>query len=213
MDTPKQWIDAGAWIGRQQAFAVIGSKCAAAQALALKQIKESRSFEELDLSWEEFCPKYAGVSRAHADHLIGRYDEFGANYFKLSEIARISPEVYRQIEPQVEGETIEIGGRKLAFTPENAPAIRQAVNQLRADLRTAQTRPADSRDVREYRITVDALVEEVSRKLKPALDACGRTSLSGLIEYSIEKFTRMRKTLAELPEVPYYNPNRRAPKA
>ena len=55
MDTPKEWIDAGAWIGRQQAFAVIGSQCSAAQAISLKHVKESRAYEQLGLTWEEFC--------------------------------------------------------------------------------------------------------------------------------------------------------------
>ena len=35
MHTPREWIDAGAWVGRQQAFAVIANKCSAAQALCL----------------------------------------------------------------------------------------------------------------------------------------------------------------------------------
>jgi hypothetical protein len=35
------WLDMGAWVGRQQAFAVIAKKCSAAQALSLKQMKES----------------------------------------------------------------------------------------------------------------------------------------------------------------------------
>jgi hypothetical protein len=203
MDTPKEWIQAGAWVGRQQAFAIIGSKCSASQALALKQIKESRSYEELDVCWDEFCPKFAGISRPHADHLIGRYDEFGATYFKLSEIARISPEVYREIQPKVDGEavTIEIDGQTLPIAAENAPAIRAAVNKLRADLRAAKSHAPNLRHVSEFKITVDALIEEVSRKLKPTLDACDRAALAGLAAYSIDKWTRIRKSISDLPEL------------
>jgi hypothetical protein len=47
METPREWIDAGAWVGRQQAFAVIANQCSAAQALCLKEVREMRLFEKL----------------------------------------------------------------------------------------------------------------------------------------------------------------------
>jgi hypothetical protein len=53
METPREWIDAGAWVGRQQAFAMIANGCSAAQALCLKQVRETRL--------------YAGISRENAD--------------------------------------------------------------------------------------------------------------------------------------------------
>jgi hypothetical protein len=205
MDSPKEWIEAGACVGRQQAFAVIASQCSASQALALKQIKESRAYEELDLTWDEFCPKYAGISRSYADHLIRQHDSFGAAYFRLAEIARVSPETYRKIESRVDGESIEIDGRKLALTPENGPVIRHALDKLRAELRASQSRPPDFRTVSEYKITVDALVTEIKRKLKPVLDAGDRAALRGLACYAIEKLAAIRKTIDDLPEVPYYS--------
>jgi len=79
-------------VGRQQAFAVIANKCSAAQALCLKQVRETRLYEKLDLTWDEFCKEYAGIGRAYADRLIQQHEEFGEAYFRLSEIARISPE-------------------------------------------------------------------------------------------------------------------------
>jgi hypothetical protein len=39
MDTARNCMESGAWIGRRQAFAVIAGKCSAAQALALNQPK------------------------------------------------------------------------------------------------------------------------------------------------------------------------------
>src|ERR1017187_8251111 len=97
METPREWIDAGAWVGRQQEFAVIANKCSAGQALSLKHVRETRLFEKVDLTWEEFCKEYAGISRENADRLIRQHEEFGDAYFRLSEIARISPETYRPI--------------------------------------------------------------------------------------------------------------------
>src|SRR5450432_2541367 len=130
METPKEWIDAGAWVGRQQAFAVIASQCRGAQALSLKHVKDSRWYQQLSLTWEEFCKEYAGISRTHADNVIRQLDEFGEAYFRLSEIARISPETYRRIAGSVEGGVIEIDGRKLALTQENGLKIRAAIQTL-----------------------------------------------------------------------------------
>jgi len=87
MDTPKDHIESGAWVGRQQAFAVIASKCSAAQAAALKEIKQSRVYETLGLTWQEFCLQHAGMTRERADALIRQFDEFGEDYFRLSQIA------------------------------------------------------------------------------------------------------------------------------
>ena len=69
MDTPKDQLESGAWVGRQQAFAVIASKCSAAQAAALKEIKQSRAYEPLGLTWQEFCPEYVGMTRERAERM------------------------------------------------------------------------------------------------------------------------------------------------
>ena len=135
METPKDWIDAGAWVGRQQAFAVIASQSHAAQALSLKHVKQSRWYQQLSLTWEEFCLEYAGISRTRADNVIRQLDEFGESYFRLSEIARISPQTYRRIAGCVHGGVIEIDGRKLALTQENALKIRAAIQTLFSKLR------------------------------------------------------------------------------
>ena len=110
----------GAWVARQQAFAVIAKKCSAAQALSLKQMKESCSYEKLGLSWDNFCQQHAGISRVYADRIIRRYQEFGEACFRLSSLARISPEGYREIAISVEDNCIEIDGHQVPIVPENA---------------------------------------------------------------------------------------------
>lgn len=151
MDTPKEWIDAGAWVGRQQAFAVIASQCRGARALSLKHVKQSRWYQQLSLTWEEFCTEYAGISRTRADNVIRRLDEFGEAYFRLSEIARISPETYRRIAGRVHGGVIEIDGRKLAMTHENAPQIRAAISKLRPQADSKIPRRTERRAPRQAR--------------------------------------------------------------
>ena len=63
-ETTNELVNAGAWIGRQQAFALIGTKCSAAQAQCLREIRESHAYEKLGVTWDEFCPRYAAISRS-----------------------------------------------------------------------------------------------------------------------------------------------------
>jgi hypothetical protein len=196
METPREWIDAGAWVGRQQAFAVIANKCSAAQALCLKQVRETRLFEKLGLNWEEFCKEYAGISRENADRLIRQHEEFGDAYFRLSEIARISPETYRQIAGQVSDEGIEFDGGKLALTPENAPQIRAAIQTLRAQLKQARdaSQPAVP-SIIQLQMRLDALIEEISRRARRILDPEDRTALQELAVCAIHKLTDVSESL------------------
>jgi hypothetical protein len=196
METPREWIDAGAWVGRQQAFAMIANRCSAAQAVCLKQVRETRLFEKLELTWEEFCKEYAGISRENADRLIRQHEEFGDAYFRLSEIARISPETYRQIASQVSDEGLEIDGRKLALTPENAPKIRAAIQTLRAQLKDAHDADQPtSPGITQLVIRLDALLEEVSTMSRRLLDASERAGLQGLVAYAVNKWTHVQSEI------------------
>jgi len=200
METPREWIDAGAWVGRQQAFAVIANKCSAAQALCLKQVRETRLYEKLDLTWDEFCKEYAGIGRAYADRLIQQHEEFGEAYFRLSEIARISPETYRKIAGQVSDEGLEIDGRKLALTEENAPKIRAAIQTLRAQLKQARdANQPTSPGITQLVMRLDALLEEVSTMSRRLLDTGGRAELQGLVAYAVDKWTHMAREVKEGP--------------
>jgi uncharacterized coiled-coil DUF342 family protein len=200
MEIPREWIDAGAWVGRQQAFAMIANGCSAAQALCLKQVRETRLYEKFELTWEEFCKEYAGISRESADRHIRQHEEFGEAYFRLSEIARISPETYRQIASQVSDEGLEFDGRKLALTPENAPKIRAAIQTLRAQLQQVRdaARPASPR-ITQLVIRVDALVEEVSTMFRRVHEPGDRAEIQGLVAYAVNKWTHLARAIQDAP--------------
>jgi hypothetical protein len=141
-------LESDAWVGRQQAFALIASKCSAAQAHALKEIKESRAFEQLGLTWEEFCLQHVGLRRERADALIHQFDEFGEDYFRLSQIARIS--------------AVNIDGEEIELTLPNAARIRAAIKKMRQERNQAR-RAADFREpfgLADLRHRHDAIVAE-----------------------------------------------------
>jgi hypothetical protein len=53
----------GTWLGRHQAFALLASKCSAADAECLREIHDNKYYKAIGLSWEEFCSRHAGVDR------------------------------------------------------------------------------------------------------------------------------------------------------
>ena len=194
---PNELVNASAWIGRQQAFALIGSKCSAAQAECLREIRESHAYEELGVTWEEFCPRYAAISRSKADDLIRRLDEFGQDYFRICEVARISPEAYRQIADLVHGETVELDGQAVPLIPENAPRIRLGIRNLRAEInRLAAGKQRQRGDIIELSDRLDSLLRDVHRRIDGrVLPDSELAALRGLTDGAIEKFRRISKTL------------------
>jgi hypothetical protein len=190
-------VNAGAWIGRQQAFALIGSKCSAAQAQCLREIRESHAYEKLGVTWDEFCPRYAAISRSKADDLIRRLDEFGQDYFRICEVARISPEAYRQIADLVHGETVELDGQAVPLIPENAPRIRLGIRNLRAEInRLAAGEQRRKGDIVELSDRLDSLLRDVHRRIDGrVLPDSELAALRGLTDGAIDKFRRISKTL------------------
>ncbi len=180
-------FDLGVWIGRGQAFSFVVHHCSAAQAECLTRIRKEGLYKALNLTWDEFCEQHAGASRAHADDIIRRLEEFGAAYFRLSEIVRISPQSYRAMQAAVKGEALEVGGESIPITPENASKIREAIAALRAELRSTQD--AQSRyslGITQLKDRLDAWVDDMS-SLNLRLDVGERAALQGLIRYTLKK--------------------------
>jgi hypothetical protein len=182
-----QNVELGAWLGRGQAFGMVANQCSAAHAECLRNIRESGSYKSLGLTWEEFCPTYTGLTRPRVDVLIQNLEEFGATYFRLSEIVRISPESYRQMVPKIEGEQLDIGGEMVSIVPENAVRIRQAVRQMRAQLQQArqQAETFSSPGVSSLQSRLDSCFEEMSRMAVRILSRLELTALRGLVDYSM----------------------------
>ena len=201
MDSQKQ-LDLGSWVGLQKAFANVSSGCSAARAQCLKQVRDSHMLDDLGFTWEEFCTLHAGISRRHADNLIHQYERFGDAYFRLTEIAPVSPKTFQQIAAQVTPDTIEIDGQPIAITPENAPKIRAAIQSLRHQLQHPSGGEAgrDSRppaDVIELRVRLDAVLNDAAtafHAINPMVQAdCELAGLRSLAAYGIDKFRALSR--------------------
>lgn len=194
MDTEKL-LDLGSWLGLQRAFAIVTGSCSAARAQCLKQVRDSKMLDDLGFTWEEFCRDYAGISRPHADNLIRRYAEFGDAYFRLSEIARVSPGTYRQIAPHVDAEVIEIDGEKLPLVPANAGRIRAAIQVLRNRARPAAAAPRPPANLVELQVRVDALAEDIAKSIRALDPVESRDPHRTLLSYAANKLRSLARLL------------------
>jgi len=189
-------LEFGVWLGRGQAFGVVANQSLAAQAECLRRIRESEAYyQSLGLTWDEFCVQYAGLTRRRVDQLIKNLEEFGATYFRLSEIVQISPEAYRQLNPRIEGEEIEIGGEKFALTPENARGIRRAVQRIRSELHNERGEAAPTPSLRNLTSRLDVCFEEISRVADRPLEPPEETELRGLLKHASHRLNQIHRSI------------------
>jgi hypothetical protein len=185
----------GTWIGREQAFKVLAKHCSAAHVACLKQVRDTDAYKSLNLTWDEFCPEHAGISRSQADRLISQLSEFGAPYFQLTDIVPISPAAYREIEPNIVDGTIEFRGEQIPITRENTDKIKAAVNDLRKDLERAESdnlvrsRP----NITSLQIRFDAYCEDIRRFIHHAKFEESKPAVRALLEYSAGKINELSK--------------------
>ena len=63
-------LEVGTWLGRRQAFALIAGRCSAADAQCLRELRESKKYKLMGLTWEECCKQRAGIARSTAESII-----------------------------------------------------------------------------------------------------------------------------------------------
>jgi hypothetical protein len=193
-------IDFGAWTGRVQALQFVRGSCSLTRALTLKELKDSRLYEQFGLTWEQACEQ-CGISRAHADREIDNLDELGAAYHRLSDIARISPQFFRQISDKVDDadNTIELNGQKIAIAPENAAAIRAGIKELRAQARAElirdQTRTVNAAGDLFFRF--DAITADCAKFLSNGVYDGTARYMIGLLYSQIDKMQQLIKLYAD----------------
>jgi len=135
----------GAALGENRALALISGRCTAAQAESLRRLREEKQYQRLNVTWDAFCAGYLRISRSQADKLIATLEEFGPEYFELSQLTRISPETYREIESSIRDGAITLCGDTIQLIPENAHRVAHAVAVLRAEKARSGPRPLDDR--------------------------------------------------------------------
>jgi hypothetical protein len=185
-------FELGTWVGRRQAFGLIANKCSAADAECLKQIRESKRYKSVEASWEEFCPRYLGLSRAHADKIIQQLEEFGSAYFKLSQLVRIPEQAYRAISRAVVDHSVEYNGEKIFISKENAGRIAEVVTLLRLELTEARLKSPAPQRLHGIRKRLDGCLAQLAG-MGDDPDAVA------LIEYGLERLGQLSRAVRPQP--------------
>jgi hypothetical protein len=155
-------FELGQWLGRHQALAWVANRCSAADAHALRQIREQRLYRALELSWEDFCAIHAGFSYKTADRIIDQLDEFGDSYFNLTEILKIPVPEYRALQQAIEDNHLEFDGRRIPISREQTQELLEAVRILRGRLDKAPQKPSSS----DLQSRLDRVVGEVAGAIR-----------------------------------------------
>jgi hypothetical protein len=185
-------IALGTWIGREQAFNVLAHHCSAARVACLKQVRDTEAYKTLNLTWDQFCPEHAGISRTHADRLIRQLTEFGAPYFQLTDIVPVSPAAYREIAPAIADGAIEYRGEQVPITPENAAKIKAAVKFLRNQVERLEAGVISTPpSIQGVQIRLDVCFDEMTRLIQRMSGDLDRASLRGLLSYCNRKLTQL----------------------
>ena len=163
---PNEVLDLGTWIGRKQAFASMAGGCSAADAECLRQMRSQKKHRALGLTWAEFCKQQIGITRQYADRLIGRLEELGPQYFRMSQATGITPEEYRRIAGSVNEKGLAHAGELIPITAEDGPRLIAAVEELRR-----QAAPEAGKDGAEDQ---DRAIEKAERLLRAAVNEIGR---------------------------------------
>ena len=140
-------LNLGVILGQNEALEWVSGRCTAARAANLAMIKETGRYKTLTPDWEDFCPNYLKISRSEADKTIRLFQEFGENYFKIAQLAPVSAETYRAIEPAIQDGAIHYNGEVLDMVAGNAKQVAAVVAQIRRD--TAEMRKANVDDRRK----------------------------------------------------------------
>jgi hypothetical protein len=186
----------GTWIGREQAFNTMAHHCSAARVACLKQIRDTEAYKHFNLTWEQFCPDQAGLSRKHADRLIAQLAEFGAPYFQLTDIVPVSPAAFRQIEPTIVDGALEFDGEQIPITRENAAKIKAAVNALRKEAEQVKSNFVDTpSDITSLQIRFDAYCDGLHHRVNLANTDEKKAGIRPLIVYSINKLNDQLRRL------------------
>lgn len=69
-------LELGIALGQNFAFGLVAGRCSAAQAEALRRLRDERLCKQCAETWLEFCPKYLKMSKPEADRTIKLLEEF-----------------------------------------------------------------------------------------------------------------------------------------
>jgi hypothetical protein len=148
--------------GRRDAFSLMAGRCSAADVQCLKRIRDNKLYRGFAKDWEEFCDKYLHMSRSNTNRMILLQDEFGDEYFYITQATRVSLKDYRAyVAPAVRDGAIECNGEAIPLIPENSDRLAVAVATLCAAAPAPEKEePKEKDDVAALIAATDAVIAQ-----------------------------------------------------
>jgi hypothetical protein len=131
----------GRLLGQTEAFTAIAARCTAAQAAAMRTVREEKLYLGQTKDWEECCYKFFHTGKDNANRFIRLLEDFGPEYFLVAQYSRISASTYRALQPAIRDNTLHHNGEAIALIPENAGKVAAAVNDIRKTITIKAIKP------------------------------------------------------------------------
>lgn len=182
-------LELGITLGQNLAFGLVAGRCSAAQAEALRRLRDERLYLRCAESWLAFCPKYLKMSKTEADRTIKLLEEFGPAYFELSQLTRISPETFRAIAPNLKEGLLHYNGEAIELNSENSRKVATAVAELRRAI------PQKSPESRSLMRELNELFQEddLSKRIE-RLNQCSTLLVAGFEQIGSEEGLGAKRT-------------------
>ena len=185
-------LEVGVALGQSEALGIMAGRCTAAQAAALKRLRDSKTYQRLNPTWRDFCTIYLRMSGAHADNIICAYEQFGESYFEMMRYARISPDSYRDVQPLLKDGALEVEGERIEFAPENAARIRDAVAEARRQARDRRKPGSLDFLLDNLEKRVDQLIQDLRAIAPRAYNETRWRRFRGVLEFLCEQVAGLR---------------------
>ena len=117
------------------------------------------------MTWDEFCSAYVKICRSEADRIIRLWQKFGARYFELAQLTRISPDTYRAIASSFKDRLLIYNGEAIELNPENSRKVAAAVAEMRREASTRKE-SAHPDEVGGRLLALDKLCDSVIREFR-----------------------------------------------
>ena len=183
-------FEIGALVGERKTLSKVAGGCSAADAQCLRKIRESKQYLSKSPTWEEFCPKFLGLSKGHANRLIRYLEEFGPGYFELTQLTHVTPEQFRAIAPAVRENNIHLNGEAIALLPENSDRIAAAVAELQQAAAEAVDAPVSKR-LAVYERRFDRLIVEFAEFSRSPMSLAERSQANSVLSKAVGNLKRL----------------------
>jgi hypothetical protein len=184
----------GILLGQNHAFALIAGRCSAAQAAAIRRLRNEKLYRSVTAKWSDFCPKHLKMSKRSADQIIALFDEFGPAYFEVAQITRVSPETYRAIQPSIQDGALHHDGHAIALIEANAQQVAAAVAQMRQS-KSRAPEPGIQERLKALHLRCIGISEEFSRLGAERDTAPHRALVASTLDSVRLLLSRVRMTL------------------